>query len=141
METAEKTNITVQTTVEAPIEKVWESWNEPKHITQWCQSSDDWHAPYSENDLRKGGKFKTTMAAKDGSISFDFEAEYTNVQHHKKIEYNIIDGRKVSVEFIPQGKSTKIVETFEAETTNPLELQRGGWQAILDNFKSYTETL
>jgi uncharacterized protein YndB with AHSA1/START domain len=141
METAEKTKITVQTTVNAPVEKVWSSWNEPKHITQWCQASDDWHAPYSENDLRKGGKLKTTMAAKDGSMSFDFEAVYTHVEPMKAIEYNISDGRKVTIAFTSEGKSTKIVQTFEAEGENPLDLQRQGWQAILDNFKTYTEKI
>jgi uncharacterized protein YndB with AHSA1/START domain len=141
METMEKTAITVETTVKAPIEKVWESWNEPKHITQWCQASDDWHAPYSENDLRAGGKIKTTMAAKDGSMSFDFEGTYSKVEKYKVIEYTIADGRKVKITFSPNGKETKVVETFEAETTNPIEMQRGGWQAILDNFKKYTESI
>src|SRR5688572_3590429 len=109
METMEKTAITVETTVKAPIEKVWESWNEPKHITQWCQASDDWHAPYSENDLRAGGKIKTTMAAKDGSMSFDFEGTYSKVEKHKVIEYTIADGRKVKITFSPNGNETKVV--------------------------------
>jgi uncharacterized protein YndB with AHSA1/START domain len=140
METTEKTSITVETVVKAPVEKVWKFWNEPEHIMQWCRASDDWHAPYSENDLRKDGKFKTTMAAKDGSFSFDFEAVYTNVVPHKRIEYNIVDGRKVDVRFSPNGNETKVTETFEAESTNPIEMQRGGWQAILDNFKKHVES-
>ena len=141
METMEKTAITVEATVNAPVEKVWKSWTEPQHITKWCQASDDWHAPKAENDLRTGGEFSTTMAAKDGSFSFDFDGEYTNVQKHKLIEYTIADGRKVKIIFTPNGNQTRVTETFEAERENPVEMQRGGWQAILDNFKKYTEKL
>src|SRR5215510_4471397 len=139
MQAAAKTAITVEAVVKAPIEKVWSCWTEPKHITKWCQASDDWHAPYAENDVRTGGKFKTTMAAKDGSFSFDFGGTYDNVQPHKLIEYSIADGRKVKITFATSGNDTKVVETFDAENENPIEMQRGGWQAILDNFKKYTE--
>jgi uncharacterized protein YndB with AHSA1/START domain len=140
MNTATKTNITVTTVVNAPVEKVWQYWNEPKHITKWCQASDDWHAPKAENDIRKDGKFSTTMAAKDGSFSFDFGGTYTNVVSNKTIEYTMDDGRKVSINFQPEGAETKIVETFEAESENPADMQRDGWQAILNNFKKYTES-
>lgn len=140
METTKKTTITVEATVKAPVEKVWQYWSEPQHITKWCQASDDWHAPYAENDLRTDGKFKTTMAAKDGSFSFDFEGVYTNVQPNKVIEYVMPDGREVKITFAANGNETKVTETFDPEDTNPLEMQRGGWQAILDNFKSYTES-
>jgi uncharacterized protein YndB with AHSA1/START domain len=139
METTGKTAITVERTIKAPIEKVWKYWTEPKHITQWCNASDDWHAPYADNDLRVGGKFKTTMAAKDGSVSFDFEGVYTNIHEYKVIEYTIMDGRKVKITFSSQGNATKVIETFEMENINPHEMQRGGWQAILDNFTKYTE--
>ena len=139
MQAAAKTAITVEATVKSPIEKVWSSWTEPKHITQWCSASDDWHAPHAENDLRTGGKFSTTMAAKDGSLSFDFNGVYDNVQPNKLIEYTIADGRKVKISFSGTGKETKVVETFEAESENPIDLQRDGWQAILNNFKKYTE--
>jgi uncharacterized protein YndB with AHSA1/START domain len=139
METAQKTAITIETVVNAPVEKVWEYWNEPKHITQWAQASPEWHAPYADNDLRVDGTFKTTMAAKDGSMSFDFGGVYTAVQQHKLIEYTMGDGRKVSVSFSDLGGSTKVVETFEPESTNSIEMQRGGWQAILDSFKNHTE--
>lgn len=139
MDTIEKTRITVETTVSAPVEKVWKSWNEPQHITKWCAASEDWHAPYAENDLRKDGKFKTTMAAKDGSFSFDFEGVYTKVESNKTIEYTMSDGRTVQIRFSSDNGSTKIVETFDAETENPVEMQRQGWQAILDNFRNYTE--
>jgi uncharacterized protein YndB with AHSA1/START domain len=139
MQAAAKTAITVEAVVKAPLEKVWSCWTEPKHITRWCQASDDWHAPYAENDIRTGGKFKTTMAAKNGSMSFDFEGVYDNVQAYKLIEYSIADGRKVKIAFSAAGNDTKVVETFDAESENPIDLQRDGWQAILNNFKKYTE--
>lgn len=141
MGTAEKTNITVQTTINAPIGKVWKSWNEPQHITKWCQASPDWHAPSAENDLRVGGKFKTTMAAKDGSVSFDFAGVYTAVEPNKTIAYTMDDDRKVTITFATEGNQTEVIETFEAESSNPIEMQRDGWQAILDSFKKYTEGL
>ncbi len=139
METENKTTITVETIVNAPVEKVWELWNDPKHIVNWCHASDDWHAPFAENDLTVGGRFKNTMAAKDGSFSFDFEGVYTNIEDHQTIEYTIADGRNVEINFSRENNATKVVESFEAETINSIELQRGGWQAILDNFKKYTE--
>jgi uncharacterized protein YndB with AHSA1/START domain len=135
------TKITIETTVNAPVEKVWKSWSEPEHITKWCAASDDWHVPKAENDLRTGGTFSTRMEAKDGSFGFDFGGIYDDVKKNELIEYTIGDGRKVQVIFSPSGDKTKIVETFEAEATNPVEMQRGGWQAILDNFKKYTETI
>ena len=139
METINNSAITVECTINAPVEKVWEFWSKPEHITKWCNASDDWHAPYADNDLRADGKFKTTMAAKDGSFSFDFGGVYTNVKEYSLIEYTMDDGRKVKVDFIRQDNATRVVETFEPETTNPIEMQQGGWQAILDNFKKYTE--
>lgn len=139
METAEKTAITVEAIVKAPVDKVWKYWSEPEHITNWAFASDDWHAPYADNDFRAGGSFKTTMAAKDGSFSFDFGGVYVRVENNKLIEYTIDDGRKVIITFSADGNTTKVVESFEAETSNPIEMQRAGWQAILDNFKKYTE--
>lgn len=140
-ETTTPISVTVEALVKAPVEKVWKTWNAPEDITKWCQASDDWHAPYAENDLRKGGKFKTTMAAKDGSFSFDFGGEYTNVETNKVIEYTMEDGRKTKVVFTAQGNETKVVETFDAESQNPVEMQKQGWQAILNNFKKYTESV
>lgn len=131
--------ITVQTTINAPIEKVWQYWNEPEHIMQWAFASDDWEAPAAENDLREGGRFKTTMAAKDGSARFDFTGAYTKVGEHQLIEYTIDDGRKVSVAFSNDGGKTTVTETFEMEQTHSEEQQRAGWQAILDNFKKHVE--
>jgi uncharacterized protein YndB with AHSA1/START domain len=140
MTKADKPIITVETVVNAPAEKVWQYWTQPEHITQWCQASPDWHAPYAENDVWVGGKFKTTMAAKDGSFSFDFSGFYTNVKEPSRIDYTMDDGRRAEIEFIEEGNSTKIVETFEAEAENTLELQQGGWQAILNSFKQHTES-
>ncbi len=140
METANATTITVETTVNAPVEKVWKFWNEPSHITQWCHASDDLHAPFAENDLQEGGKYTTTMAAKDGSMQFDFWGIYDRVEENKFIAHTMGDGRKVSVKFIADGDATKIVEQFEAENTHSAEMQKTGWQAILDNFKKYVET-
>jgi len=139
METIAKKLITVEAVIDAPVEKVWTCWSEPKHITKWCQASDDWHAPHAENDLRTGGKFKTTMAAKDGSFSFDFEGVYNIVDMYKCIEYKIADGRNVKIVFEPVGSSTKIIEAFEAEDLHSIDMQRTGWQAILESFKRYTE--
>ncbi|TDQ11807.1 SRPBCC family protein [Pedobacter metabolipauper] len=135
-----KTFITVKTTVNAPINKVWEFWTKPEHLTQWTHASDDWHAPYAENDLRTSGKFKTTMAAKDGSFSFDFEGIYTHVEENRIIAYTLGDGRTVKISFSSEGNNTQIIETFEAENTNPVEMQQTGWQSILNNFKKYTES-
>jgi uncharacterized protein YndB with AHSA1/START domain len=126
-------------TVNAPVEKVWQFWNEPEHIKGWAFASDDWHAPNAENDLRVDGKFSTTMAAKDGSFSFDFGGVYTDVQEYKYIAYTIGDGRKVEITFNGNGDNTEVVETFEPEGMNPLEMQQAGWQAILNNFKKYAE--
>lgn len=134
------TKVTVQTIIQAPVEKVWSYWSEPEHITKWNQASDDWHVPSAENDLRVGGKFVTRMEAKDGSMGFDFGGVYDVVTLHEEISYTMEDERKVNITFIAQGNETKVVETFDAEGTNPVEQQQAGWQAIMDNFKKYTES-
>ena len=105
----------------------------------WCSASDDWHAPAATNDLRSGGKFSTTMAAKDGSFSFDFAGVYDEVTDKQYISYTMGDGRTVKITFSGEGNATKVVETFDPEEVNTRELQQGGWQAILNNFKKYTE--
>lgn len=140
METANKTSITVEATVNAPVDKVWKYWSAPEHITKWNQASDDWHSPRAENDLRKGGKFSTRMESKDGKMGFDFGGSYDDVVKHELIAYTMGDGRKVKVTFSKDGDGTRVTETFDAENTHSVEMQRGGWQAILDNFKKYTET-
>ena len=139
METQNKTVITVETTINAPIEKVWQYFTKPEHITQWNNASDDWHSPRAENDLRPGGTFVYRMEAKDGSFGFDFGGVYDVVKNNEYIEYTMGDGRKVKIIFSPQGNTTKVVESFEAENTHSLEMQQGGWQNILDNFKKHTE--
>src|SRR5579871_4425121 len=138
METS-KAKITIGNTVNAPVEKVWKFWTEPEHIKQWNSASPDWHTPSAENDLRVGGKFLSRMEAKDGSFGFDFGGIYDEVNTHELIEYTMGDGRKVMISFLVVGDKTRVVETFEAETTNSLEMQKGGWQSILDNFKKYVE--
>ena len=132
--------ITVESTVNASVEKVWEFWTTPKHIEKWNNASDDWHTPYAENDLRIGGKFLSRMAAKDGSFSFDFEGIYSDLKQNEAINYTMADGRKAKISFVEEENSTKITEIFEAEAANSIEIQQGGWQAILDNFKKYVET-
>jgi uncharacterized protein YndB with AHSA1/START domain len=139
MENDNRIKITISTTVNAPIEKVWSCWTEPEHITKWNNASEDWHTLNAENDLRVGGKFLSRMEAKDGSFGFDFEGVYDDVKLYEVISYTLGDERKVFITFKAQAKVTEIVETFDAESENSIELQRDGWQAILDNFKKYTE--
>jgi len=137
----EKTVITVEATVNAPVEKVWKAWTGPEHITQWNSASPDWHTPRATNDLRVGGKFLSRMEAKDGSFGFDFEGTYDDVREHEFIAYHLSDGREVKTTFKGNGGNTEIVTNFDAEATNPVEMQKGGWQAIMNNFKAYAEKL
>jgi len=139
-ETPEKVTITVETEIAASIEKVWNCWTVPEHIVNWNFASDDWCAPSAKNDLRVGGKFSFRMEARDGSTGFDFEGTYTNVQLNEQIEYIMDDGRKATVLFVKNGDAIQLIESFEAETMNSVELQQQGWQAILDNFKKYVES-
>jgi uncharacterized protein YndB with AHSA1/START domain len=140
METTKNKTITVETTVNAPVGKVWQFWTDPVHITKWCQASDDWHAPRAENDIRTGGKFVTRMEAKDGSFGFDFSGIYDKVEPNSLIEYTLEDNRRVQIVFTSDGNKTTIRETFDPEETNSLEMQQSGWQAILDNFRKYSES-
>jgi uncharacterized protein YndB with AHSA1/START domain len=139
METNNPIKVTVETVIQAPVAKVWSYWTEPDHITKWNQPSEDWHAPRAENDLRAGGAFVTRMEAKDGSMGFDFGGIYDEVKLRETIAYTLGDGRKVEITFIDQGETTKVVEIFDPESTNPVEFQKAGWQAIMDSFKRYTE--
>ncbi len=134
-----KTVITVEAIVDAPVGKVWEYWSAPKHITQWNAANDDWHTPWAENDLRKGGSFSSRMEAKDGSFGFDFGGVYDEVVDNQLIAYTMSDDRKVQVHFTEVDGKTHVLENFEAESMNSHELQKAGWQAILDNFKRYVE--
>lgn len=131
--------ITINSAVKAPVEKVWELWTQPEHIKNWNNASEDWHTPHAENDLRKGGKFLSRMEARDGSFGFDFEGVYDEVIELQRIEYTIADGRKVETNFEEKNGETHIKTTFEAESENSVEMQKEGWQAILDNFKNYAE--
>ena len=132
--------ITVEATAHAPIEKVWYAWTTPEDIMAWNNASDDWHTPLATNDLRVGGSFLSTMAAKDGSFNFDFGGIYDEVVLHKVISYSLSDGRRVKVLFTDNGNETFISETFDAENENPVEMQQAGWQAILNNFKNHVES-
>jgi len=139
METAKKTKITVENIVKAPLEKVWECWTEPRHIIHWNFASDDWQAPHAEIDLKSGGRFLCRMEAKDGSDGFDFVGVYKEIKLHELIAYTLGDGRQVSIRFTKIPEGIRVVEIFEAENVYSVEMQKGGWQAILDNFKKYTE--
>jgi uncharacterized protein YndB with AHSA1/START domain len=132
--------ITVNTTVNVPVEKAWNFWVSPEAIVKWNNASDDWHTTKADNDLREGGIFSFRMEAKDGSMGFDFGGEYTKISKYRQIDTLLGDGRRVSVTFASTGNSTDIVETFEAESENSVELQQKGWQNILDNFKKYAES-
>ena len=133
--------ITIKTTIHSSIELVWAAWTSAEHITQWTFASDDWHAPYAEIDLKVGGRFKTTMAAKDESFSFDFSGTFTTVEQYKTIAYTMDDGRKAVIEFSQENGDVTVVESFEPESQNSLEMQETGWQLILNNFKNYVDTL
>lgn len=137
----ENKKIAVETTVNAPISKVWESWNKPEYIEKWAFAADDWEASNASNDLKVGGMFKTTMSAKDKSASFDFGGVYTAVDENKLIEFDMTDKRHVKITFSETPEGVKIVETFDPEDQNSEDKQRSGWQAILDNFKKYTESI
>ena len=134
------TKITIESIISANTNKVWDYYTLPEHITKWNFASDDWHCPKAENDLRVGGKLKSRMEAKDGSFGFDFKAIYDEVITQKKITYTMLDGRRATTDFEISGNKTKITIVFDAETQNSVELQRNGWQAILDNFKKYVES-
>ena len=132
--------ITIQTNIAATIEQVWMAWNSPADIMQWNAASDDWHTTKSTVDLREGGAFTSRMEAKDGSFGFDFAGTYTKVVHHKLIESQFGD-RTMQVEFISTPACVTVRETFDAETENSEDMQRQGWQAILNNFKKHVEAL
>lgn len=133
--------VNIHAAVTAILKTTWESYTNPKHIVNWNFASNDWHCPSASNDLRVGGKFVSRMEAKDGSFGFDFEGEYIEVVNHAKIVYAMSDGRAVTVNFKENGDSTHVDVVFDAEGENSIDMQREGWQAILNNFKNYTESL
>ncbi|XCF05872.1 SRPBCC family protein [Tamlana crocina] len=132
--------ITIEATIDRPIESVWAYYNQPEHIVNWNFASEDWHCPKAEIDLKVNGKMKSRMEAKDGSFGFDFEATYNIISEFKKIVYTIEDGRTVNIDFKDENGKTKVSVVFEAENMNPVDMQRDGWQAILNNFKAYAES-
>lgn len=134
-----KTKITIETLIFADVRKVWDYFTTPEHITKWNFASDDWHCPRASNDLRVGGKMNSRMEAKDGSFGFDFEAIYDEVNDLKKISYTMSDGRQATTNFENQYGTTKVTTIFDAENENTVEMQRTGWQTILDNFKKYVQ--
>ena len=131
--------IHVETKIAAPIEQVWHAWNTPEDITQWNWASPDWHTPRASVDLRVGGAFLSRMEAKDGSFGFDFAGTYTNIVEHELIETAFGD-RTSSVKFSAGADGVTVQQTFDAEETNSVEMQRSGWQAILENFKKHVES-
>ena len=131
--------ITVEKVVRAGLEPVWDAWTTPADLKQWTSAQDDWHTTQSTVDLREGGKFASRMEARDGSGGFDFEGTYTRVVPKKAIEYRMSDGREVKVEFVERADGVLVKETFDSEEENPAELQRQGWQSILDNFGRHVE--
>jgi uncharacterized protein YndB with AHSA1/START domain len=131
--------ITIDAIVEASIEKTWRAYTMPDHITRWNFASPDWQCPRAENDLRVGGRYFARMEAKDGSFGFDLEAVYTEVAAHQALAYNLADGRHVRTTFEARNGTTSVTTVFDAETQNPIEMQRDGWQAILNNFAKYAK--
>lgn len=135
----ENIQITVQTRVQGSLEQVWNCWTKPIHIMHWNQASDDWQTSFAVNDLRVGGRFCSRMEARDGSFGFDFEGEYEAVEYGKRIAYRMDDDRRVELRFEEKDGEVIITETFDAEKTNPLEMQKEGWQSILNSFKRHVE--
>ncbi|MEQ8523905.1 SRPBCC family protein [Gracilimonas sp.] len=131
--------ITIKAIVKADTQKAWDCYTLPEHIKNWNFASDDWHCPSAENDLQPGGRYKARMEAKDGSFGFDFKATYDEIINKKKIVYTLDDGRKVVTDFENQDGETKVTTVFDAESENSIEMQREGWQVILNNFKKHTE--
>lgn len=131
--------ITVQVTIKAPIRQVWEKWTTPQDVMAWNSASEDWHTPQARNDLRVGGTFVYRMASRDGASGFDFSGVYYEVIPEKRVAYKMADGRKVTIQFDALSDGVQVSETFDLEQENTAELQRAGWQAILDHFKRYVE--
>jgi uncharacterized protein YndB with AHSA1/START domain len=140
MNSPEKKLIKVQVDVNASVNKVWEMFTTPDHITKWNYAIPEWHSPKASLDLKEKGRFNYRMEAKDGSVGFDFTGTFTSVKPNEYIEYVLDDNRFVKITFRNVGNKTQVTEEFEPENQNPVEMQRGGWQAILNNFKSYVES-
>lgn len=137
----EKPKVTIEAVVDESKEKVWECWTKPEHIVNWNSASDDWHSPKAENDLKPGGRFNYRMEAKDGSEGFDFTGTYDEVLPYERINYTMDDDRRVWTTFTDREGKTYIESIFEAENHFPVEMQKEGWQSILNRFKAYTESI
>ncbi len=135
-----KEKITIEAVLKAPIDHVWKLWTSPEHIVNWNFATEEWCCPAAVNELREGGEMNWRMESRDGSMGFDFTGTYRQIKVNELIAYEISDGRFVSIGFLRDGENVRMVEEFEAEDMNPIELQRAGWQAILDNFKRYAES-
>lgn len=131
--------ITISATVNADAKKAWDYYTNPEHITKWNFADPSWQCPSASNDMKVGGKYAARMEAKDGSFGFDFEATYDEIVDGEKFTYTMPDGRQVDVAFKKDGNQTEVDVAFDPEGQNPLELQKNGWQAILNNYKNYTE--
>jgi uncharacterized protein YndB with AHSA1/START domain len=139
MDILEKNKVKVETIINAPVSEVWNLWTDPRHIIRWNHASEDWVTSWADNDLRVGGKFIARMEARDNSTGFDFEGEYTKVEPLRTIAYRLGDNRNVEVHFLEDGNKTTVTEIFDAESTHSVDMQRSGWQSILNNFKDYVE--
>lgn len=135
-----KLNIKIDTLVHAPLDYVWETWNTPSHIIHWNHASDDWHSPKADSNFVEGGRFVYRMEAKDNSFGFDFSGTFVEIVDKKRIVTRLDDDRIVQTEFIQENDGVRIIETFEAEDENSVEMQKEGWYAILNNYKLYTES-
>lgn len=135
-----KLNIKIDTLVHAPLDYVWETWNTPSHIIHWIHASDDWHSPKADSNFVEGGRFVYRMEAKDNSFGFDFSGTFVEIVDKKRIGTRLDDDRIVQTEFIQENDGVRIIETFEAEDENSVEMQKEGWYAILNNYKLYTES-
>ena len=133
--------ITVQTNINASLATIWECFNQPEHIINWCFASDDWHAPRATGDLKVGGQFTTRMEAKDGSFGFDLTGFYDEIVPNELVKYHLEDNRNVEIHFSEKDNQVHIIEKFEPESQNPHDMQQMGWQMILNNFKKYVESL
>lgn len=132
--------ITLKINILKPVSQVWDYYNKPEHITQWNFATPEWVCPKAENDFREGGRFNYRMEAKDGSFGFDYSGVYDEIVPFQLLKYHLDDGRKVEVQFHEiDPEQTEIVQIFEPEGANPVEMQRDGWYKILDNFHKYAE--
>ena len=136
---ASEGKIEIESKINAELDRVWEYWTKPEHITKWNNASEDWLCPNAENDLKEGGKFKYRMESQDGKVGFDFAGTYKEVREKEKLTYELEDGRNAEVTFSEEDGNVRIKEILDTEDENPVDQQEQGWKSILQNFKAYTE--